>query len=65
MTPQAITLLTIGALCSLGLSSCATEAEKRERANRAALDSGRSKLPHNRPLPGEGGAQFGGALDAR
>lgn len=51
------------ALCLLPLlNSCVTHEQERKAV---PPQSSASKMPWNRPMPGEGSAQFGGMLERR
>jgi hypothetical protein len=46
----------------ISITSCVTQEKERKAV---PPQSSASKMPWNRPMPGEGGAQFGGMLERR
>jgi hypothetical protein len=50
------------ALPFLSMTSCVNQEKERKAV---PPQSSASKMPWNRPMPGEGGAQFGGMLERR
>ena len=61
MIMKQLTLLAL-LIASSMLSSCAKEEQERKPV---PPTSSASNMPWNRPMPGEGGGQFGGMLQRR
>jgi hypothetical protein len=59
---QSITLFVFSAVVLSFIASCVAKEEDRKPV---PPTSSASKMPWNRPQPGEGGAQFGGMLQKR
>jgi hypothetical protein len=57
------TIPALALLAAAGLFGCATPAEQDNKP--VPPQSSTSRMPWNRPQPGEGQAQFGGMLERR